>query len=240
MRLDKYLSYALNLTRSEVNPFIKKNDIKVNGIHITKKDFKIDEDKDKVEVNDTLLTYKKFVYYMLNKPSGLVCSTKGFGNNTIYDLFEDSKYELSSIGRLDKDTEGLLIITNDGSLNHFLTSPSNHINKTYYVEIDDDLNEDEMRLFEEGILIKDGDEVEFKTDIAKIIKIDNHKYHVIIHEGKFHQIKRMFAYFKKNVLYLKRIAFGDIKLDDKLELGKYRELNDEELLILKKEFNEKR
>ena len=240
MRLDKYLSYALNLTRSEVNPFIKKNDIKVNGIRITKKDFKIDEDKDKVEVNGILLTYKKFVYYMLNKPKGLVCSTKGFGSSTIYDLFEDSKYELSSIGRLDKDTEGLLIVTNDGALNHFLTSPSNHIDKTYYVEVDDDLTDDEMKIFEDGILIKDGNEEEFKTDKAKIIKIDDHKYYVIIHEGKFHQIKRMFAYFKKNVLYLKRIAFGDIKLDDKLELGKYRELNDEELTILKKEFNEKR
>ena len=236
MRLDKYLSYALNLTRSEVNPFIKKNDIKVNGIRITKKDFKIDEDKDKVEVNGILLTYKKFVYYMLNKPKGLVCSTKGFGSSTIYDLFEDSKYELSSIGRLDKDTEGLLIVTNDGALNHFLTSPSNHIDKTYYVEIDDDLTDGEMKIFEDGILIKDGDEEEFKTDKAKIIKIDDHKYYVIIHEGKFHQIKRMFAYFKKNVLYLKRIAFGDIKLDDNLDLGKYRELTCDELELLKEKY----
>ena len=240
MRLDKYLSYALNITRSEVNPFIKKNEVLVNGKRIIKKDFKIDEDKDEIVVNGNKIIYKKFVYYMLNKPAGLVCSTKGYSNNTIYDLFEDSKYELSSIGRLDKDTEGLLIVTNDGALNHFLTSPSNHIDKTYYVEIDDDLTDGEMKIFEDGILIKDGDEEEFKTDKAKIIKIDDHKYYVIIHEGKFHQIKRMFAYFKKNVLYLKRIAFGDIKLDDNLDLGKYRELTDEELTILKKEFNEKR
>ncbi|MBP5408222.1 MAG: rRNA pseudouridine synthase [Bacilli bacterium] len=239
MRLDKYLSYALNITRSEVNPFIKKNEILVNGKRIIKKDFKIDEDKDEIVVNGNKITYKKFVYYMLNKPAGLVCSTKGYSNNTIYDLFEDSKYELSSIGRLDKDTEGLLIITNDGALNHFLTSPSNHIDKVYYVEVDKDLNEDEMKEFENGIIIRDGSEEEFKTEKAKIEKIDNLKYHVCIHEGKFHQIKRMFAYFNVEVRYLKRISFGDIKLDDKLEIGKYRELNDEELFKLKEKFNEK-
>ena len=236
MRLDKYLSYALNITRSEIGIFIKKNEILVNDIKVIKKDYKIDEDKDKVVVNGTLITYKKFVYYMFNKPSGYVCSQKGFGNSTIYEFFKATKYDLSSIGRLDKDTEGLLIITNDGALNHFLTSPSNHINKKYYVEIDDDLNSAELKEFEEGIIINDGDNIPFKTDKAKIEKIDAYKYLVTIHEGKFHQIKRMFAYFKKEVRYLKRVSFGKIKLDDNLKLGEYRELNQTELELLKEKY----
>lgn len=236
MRLDKYLSYALNITRSEIGIFIKKNEILVNDIKVIKKDYKIDEDKDKVVVNGTLITYKKFVYYMFNKPSGYVCSQKGFGNSTIYEFFKATKYDLSSIGRLDKDTEGLLIITNDGALNHFLTSPSNHIDKKYYVEIDDDLNSAELKEFEEGIIINDGDNIPFKTDKAKIEKIDANKYLVTIHEGKFHQIKRMFAYFKKEVTYLKRVSFGKIELDDNLKLGEYRELNADELELLKEKY----
>ena len=236
MRLDKYLSYALNLTRSEIGIFIKKNEILVNDTKIIKKDYKIDEDKDQIKVNGEVITYKKFVYYMFNKPAGYVCSKKGFTNNTIYDFFDATKYELSSIGRLDKDTEGLLIVTNDGALNHFLTSPLNHIDKKYYVEIDDDLNDKEIKEFEEGIIINDGDNTPFKTDKAQIEKIDSNKYYVTIHEGKFHQIKRMFAYFKKEVRYLKRVSFGKINLDDNLNLGEYRELTSEELELLKEKY----
>ena len=233
MRLDKYLSYALNLTRSEIAIFMKKNDIKVNDIKINKKDFKIDENKDKIEVNGNIITYHRYVYYMLNKPIGLVCSKKGFGNNTIYDFFEDSKYDLSSIGRLDKDTSGLLIITNDGALNHFITSPNNHIDKTYIVNIDDSLNEKEILEFKDGIEINNGDMEKYTTFPCDIKEIDNKKYEVTIHEGKFHQIKRMFAYFKKNVLELKRIKMGDIVLDTNLKEGEYRPLADAELDYLK-------
>lgn len=233
MRLDKYLSYALNLTRSEIAIFMKKNDIKVNGVKINKKDYKIDENKDEVVVNGNIITYHRYVYYMLNKPIGLVCSKKGFGNNTIYDLFEDSKYDLSSIGRLDKDTSGLLIITNDGALNHFITSPNNHIDKTYIVNIDDSLSDEEILEFKEGIEINDGDMKKYTTLPCDIKEIDNKKYEVTIHEGKFHQIKRMFAYFKKNVLELKRIKMGDIVLDTNLKEGEYRPLAVDELDYLK-------
>ena len=236
MRLDKYLSYALNIIRSEIGIFIKKNDILVNDTKVIKKDYKIYEDKDIIKVNGNIITYKKFVYYMFNKPSGYVCSKKGFGNNTIYDFFEDTKYDLSSIGRLDKDTEGLLIITNDGTLNHFLTSPTNHIDKKYYVETDGSLTDIEIKEFEEGIIINDGDNNPFKTDKAKIENVDDNKYYVIIHEGKFHQIKRMFAYFKKEVRYLKRVSFGKINLDSSLDLGKYRELTTDELDLLKEKY----
>ena len=233
MRLDKYLSYALNLTRSEISIFIKKNDIKINGINIKKKDYKIDEDKDKIEVNGNVVTYHRYVYYMLNKPKGLVCSKKGFGNNTIYDLFEDTKYDLSSIGRLDKDTTGLLIITNDGALNHFITSPNNHIDKTYIVNIDSTLNENEILEFKNGIEINDGDMEKYTTLPCDIKEKDNNIYEVIIHEGKFHQIKRMFAYFNKNVLELKRTKMGNIILDANLKEGKYRPLTNYELDYLK-------
>lgn len=236
MRLDKYLSYALNMTRSEVNPFIKKNEITVNGKCVKAKDFKIDEDKDIVYVNNNLIKYKKYVYYMLNKPKGLVCSIKGFANETIYSLFEDSKYELSSIGRLDKDTEGLLLITNNGSLNHFLTSPDHHIDKKYYVLVDDDITDNELKEMEEGIVIHDKDQEEFKTLPCKVERISNKEYYITIHEGKFHQVKRMFAYFKKDVLYLKRVSFGNIKLDESLRCGEYRELTDDELKVLKEKF----
>ena len=174
---------------------------------------------------------------MLNKPSGLVCSKKGFTNNTIYDLFKDIKYDVSSIGRLDKDTEGLLIITNDGALNHYITSPNNHVDKKYYVEIDNPLTNNQMEEFEKGILIKDGDMEDFVTRNAKIEKIDECKYYVTISEGKFHQIKRMFKYFDKDVLYLKRVQMGKIILDESLKEGEYRPLTKEEIEILKNEYN---
>ena len=234
MRIDKYLSYALNITRSNINKFIKDNDIKVNGIRVIKKDFKVDENIDEIYVNDKKLEYRKFVYYMLNKPSNLVCSRYDNVNDTIYSLFPCDKYELSSIGRLDKDTEGLLIITNDGALNHYLTSPNNHVNKKYYVTIDDELTNEEMKEFENGIKIKDGKDVDFITKKAIIEKIGDKKYYVTISEGKFHQIKRMFLYFNKNVTYLKRISFGNLVLDENLKLGEYRYLTTLEIEELKK------
>lgn len=232
MRLDKYISNSLLVPRSQINIFLKKNEVCVNGKKVNKKDFKIDEDKDIITVNNEKIEYKEFVYYMLNKPAGYVSAVKDNLDKTVVEII-DTHYDIFPIGRLDKDTEGLLILTNNGSLAHHLTNPNHHVPKKYEAIIDGEMNEIELNEFMNGIEIKDGDNNLFITKKCLIEKIDKYIYHVIIEEGKFHQVKRMFAYFNKNVTYLKRLSMGDIVLDENLEIGEYRELSNEEVIILK-------
>lgn len=236
MRLDKFLSNSLNISRSLINAFIKKNEIFVNGNRVTKKDFKIDEDKDIVIVNGNIIEYKEFVYYMLNKPKGYVSAVKDNVDKTVVELI-DTNYEVFPIGRLDKDTEGLLILTNNGSLCHHLTNPNHHVLKKYLVISDLEMSDDELLEFKKGIYIKDKDGEEFLTKECNIEKIDSLKYHVYIEEGKFHQVKRMFGYFNKKVMYLKRLQMGSIILDENLKVGEYRELSREEVILLKENSN---
>lgn len=232
MRLDKYISNSLLVPRSQINVFLKKNEVCVNGKRVNKKDFKIDEDKDIITVNNKKIEYKEFVYYMLNKPAGYVSAVKDNLDKTVVEII-DTHYDIFPIGRLDKDTEGLLILTNNGSLAHHLTNPNNHVPKKYYVEVDGEMSELELNELMNGIEIKDGDNNLFITKKCLIEKIEKFIYHVTIEEGKFHQVKRMFAYFNKNVTYLKRLSMGDIILDDTLKIGEYRELTSEEIIILK-------
>ena len=169
----------------------------------------------------------------MNKPKGVVSARVDNIDKTVVDLI-DTDYIISPVGRLDKDTTGVLLLTNDGTLIHALTSPQNNIVKQYYVESDKELDDEEMFLFSNGIEIRDGNDILFNTKPAKIEKKDKFHYIVSISEGKFHQVKRMFKYFNANVMELKRLSFGPIKLNDALEEGKYRELTDSELKLLKK------
>ena len=232
MRLDKFLSHSLRMSRNDVLTIIKEKRVAVNDTIIRKKDYKIDEINDAIKVDSKLIKYKPFVYYMLNKPKGYVSARIDNIDKTVVELI-DTDYKISPIGRLDKDTTGLLLLTNDGSLIHDLISPVNNVKKKYVVECDKELEENEMFLFENGIEILDGDGVLFRTKPASIKKIDSYKYEVEIEEGKFHQVKRMFKYFNSNVLELNRICFASIKLDSNLKIGEYRELTEYEITKLK-------
>ena len=232
MRLDRFLSNSLRITRSEACAIIKEKRIKVNNEIIKKKDYKIDEVKDTVEMDGKKVEYRCFIYYMLNKPKGVVSARVDNIDKTVVELI-DTDYKISPVGRLDKDTTGLLILTNDGSLIHALTSPLNDIKKRYIAEVDRDLNEEEMFIFENGIEIKDGNDQIFRTRRASIKKLRDYVYEVELSEGKFHQVKRMFLYFHSSVINLKRISFASLNLDIKLKEGEYRELTDNELVKLK-------
>ena len=231
MRLDRFLSNSLRITRSEACAIIKEKRIKVNNEIIKKKDYKIDEVRDSVEMDGKKVEYRCFIYYMLNKPKGVVSARVDNIDKTVVELI-DTDYKISPVGRLDKDTTGLLILTNDGSLIHALTSPLNDIKKRYIAEVDRDLSEEEMFIFENGIEIKDGNDQIFRTRRASIKKLRDYVYEVELSEGKFHQVKRMFKKFDINVLELNRKMFADLSVDD-LELGEYRELTEDEEAKLK-------
>jgi len=233
MRLDRFLSNSLRLSRSDVPLIIKQNRVSVNDVVIKKKDFKIDEYKDVIKFDGEVVEYKCFIYYIMNKPKGVVSARIDNIDKTVVDLIE-TDYKISPVGRLDKDTTGLLLLTNDGTLIHHLTSPLTNVKKEYEAETDKELSDEEMFLFENGIEIKDGEEKLFKTKPASIIKKDAYHYVVTISEGKFHQVKRMFAYFQSEVIDLKRISFGPIRLPEELKEGEYRELTIQELNKLKK------
>ena len=236
MRLDKFISNSLNVTRAQISNFLKKNEVCVNGKKVIKKDYKINEDKDIISVNGENIEYKEFVYYMLNKPSGYVSAVKDNIDKTVVQLI-DTNYDIFPIGRLDKDTEGLLILTNNGSLAHHLTNPNHHVVKKYFVRVDKEMKDNELEEFKSGIEIKDGDNNLFITKKCNIEKLSEYEYNVYIEEGKFHQVKRMFAFFDINVTYLKRMSMGSISLDESLELGQYRELTNEEVISLKENSN---
>lgn len=234
MRLDNYLNKALSISRSEASKIIKQKQIKVNEQIVTKKDLYIDEQKDVIKYKEEILSYKKFIYIMLNKPKGYICATKDTKDKTVIELINTNR-EIFPVGRLDKDTEGLLLLTNNGKNAHILTSPNHHVEKKYYVETLNDISDEDIERFCNGLEIRDGKDELYITKQAKLEKITNKSCNVIITEGKFHQIKRMFEKLDNKVLYLKRIQFGDIKLDPKLNLGQYRELTAEEIKLFKQE-----
>ena len=234
MRLDKYVSKSLQITRNDAKKLISKKQIIV--INNDEKIIKLNSDynltNEKVFYGDKELIYKENIYIMMNKPQGYVCANYDNHNKTIYDLITDYKTtELGTIGRLDIDTEGLVVITSDGDLIHRITSPKNNHYKKYYVEVDGSFKEDDIKLFQNGIIINDdGEEYKCKEAILEII--DSNKAYIKISEGKFHQIKKMINTLSLNVTYLKRIEIGKLKLDESLKLGEYRELNDEEINLL--------
>ena len=224
MRLDKYLSFCLVLSRQEVKKLIKEKLVYVNGVLVTKDDYKVDEERDKVVCDNNEVIYKKYTYVILNKPKGYVTSTKDL-DKTVMELLPKKYSNLSPVGRLDKDTEGLLLFTNDGMTLHNLTSPKKDIDKVYYVELEKEIDESLIDVFLNGITLDDG----YMTKPAKLEILDEKKVTLTISEGKFHQVKRMFLSVNNKVTYLKRIRFANIILDETLKLGNYRELNNEEI-----------
>ena len=229
MRLDKFLKDTGFGSRKEVKILIKQKRVSVNDIIVSNEGLSVDENNDIIKVDNEHVIYIKYVYIMLNKPQGVVSATVDNVHTTVIDLINDFKYlELFLVGRLDIDTEGLLLITNDGVLSHNLLSPKKHVDKIYYLETDLELSSEDMKQIESGVML-DGE----LTLPAKIEKVKNQAYHLTIHEGKFHQVKRMIASTGKNVTYLKRISFGPLRLDDSLKLGSYRLLTEEEINLLK-------
>lgn len=237
MRIDKYLSKCGMGSRTEVKNILKSKRVMINDELVINPKIKVDLLKDVVKLDNEVLHYKLKVYIMVNKPKGFISATKDNYQKTVLDLLGDdySHYKLSPVGRLDKDTTGLLLLTNDGQLSHKLTSPVNHINKKYYVKTDGFLNNEQVAEFSKGIKIIDGNNIEYITKQAEIKEIDNdvYNYEVEINEGKYHQIKRMFLYFNLKVLELKRVSIGNLRLDQSLKLGSFRELDDDEVNLLK-------
>ena len=223
MRLDKYLSDMTDYSRNDIKKLIKDRRVTVNGITVNKSDLKVSE-ADVICIDDETVEYETFEYYMLNKPAGYLC-TLDYSPNVL-ELIDSNRKGLSPVGRLDKDTEGLILITNDGQLNHRLLAPKHHVDKTYYVETDVEIKPEAVEIMSKPMQFED-----FTSEPAKLEILDKKKAYLTIHEGKFHQVKRMFAKIGCNVTYLKRISFGPLKLGD-LEVGQYRKLTKEEAASL--------
>ena len=231
IRLDKFLCEMEIGTRSQVKDIVKKGMVSVDGEVIKKADYKFDETAAKVCVNGKELSYQKFYYYMLNKPQGVVSATTDNHDKTVLDLLKDAPgKDLFPVGRLDKDTEGLLLITNDGELSHNLLSPKKHVDKTYLVETKEFVTEEMILKLEQGVDIGE----EKLTLPAKVKQLEDKKIELTITEGKFHQVKRMLKAIDNEVIYLKRLSMGSLYLDSALKLEEYRRLTDDEILALKK------
>lgn len=236
MRLDKYLAEMGVGTRQEVKKQIRQGKAAVNGTVVKAADTKIDETSDEVTISGRNISYVSYEYYMLNKPAGVVSATEDRRDTTVIDLIKEKKRkDLFPVGRLDKDTEGLLLITNDGDLAHRLLTPKKHVDKVYYAKIDGMVTEEDVKRFAEGINI--GAEEEEMTRPAKldIMKsAEESEIRLTIHEGKFHQVKRMFLAVGKEVTYLKRERMGTLCLDENLKPGEYRLLTEEEIENVRK------
>lgn len=225
MRLDKYLAHMGFGTRSEVKNLIKKGYVTIEGEVIKKADHKVSEDAI-VYVDGQPVSYVEYEYYLLNKPSGYISATEDMRYPTVMDLVPSIRCDLAPVGRLDLDTEGLLLITNDGQLSHYLLSPKHHVPKKYYVEVNEILPDNAKEKFSKPMTFE-----EFTSQPALYENIDEHHAYLTIHEGKFHQVKRMFEKIGCTVTYLKRIEFGPLTLGN-LEIGEYRPLTQEELNLL--------
>jgi 16S rRNA pseudouridine516 synthase len=232
-RLDKILANMGYGTRKEVKALVKRGEVLINGNKVKDSAEHVDTGNDEIEVKGEKLLYRKYIYVMLNKPQGVISATEDDYDETVIDLLpqELRTFNPAPVGRLDKDTEGLLLITNDGDLNHMLLSPKKHVPKRYYARIEGVVGEDDAAKFKEGVVLDDG----YKSMPAElfIIKSDDiSEIEVILYEGKFHQVKRMFEAVGKKVIYLKRIEMGPLRLDENLKLGEYRELTEDELDML--------
>lgn len=226
MRLDKFLCECNIGTRSEVKKIIKSGKVLVNGECIKQADYKIDENTHEVKYNGEILKYETNVYFLLNKPAGYVTAKKDNLYKTVMELIpQEFRKQCSPVGRLDLDTEGLLLITDDGALNHRLMSPAHHVAKTYYARLDKKIEDDVIEKFKEGVDIGD----DKLTLPAKLELLDGRdEAYLTISEGRYHQVKRMFEAVGAKVTYLKRIKLSFLELGD-LEPGEYRRLMDEEI-----------
>ena len=232
MRLDKYLVACAVGSRTEVKNFLKAGRVTVNGKKEKSAKLQINEDTDEICFDGQKIDYEEFVYYMMNKPQGVISATEDPKHKTVLDLLDDyaRAKEVFPVGRLDIDTHGLLLLTNDGQLAHALLSPKRHVDKTYLAQVDGIMTDEDIETFAQGISLK-----EFTCQPAKLelLSIDREKdeslVRVTIAEGKFHQVKRMVAYCGKEVVNLQRLTMGTLTLDEDLKRGEWRRLTKEEL-----------
>lgn len=250
IRLDKYLADMKIGTRSEAKEYIRKRKVRVDGEIVNSPETKIDMDSQTVTVDGKTVGYVSKEYYMLNKPAGVLTATMDKKAQTVLDLIDSARKDLFPVGRLDKDTEGLLLITNDGRLAHELLSPKKHVDKVYYARVQGKMSEKEINAFAAGLKVDErltampaklevlgvaeSAETECEAYIAGTVtekEADNiiSEVLVTVHEGKFHQVKRMFLSVGSEVLYLKRLSMGTLKLDENLAAGQYRALTETEL-----------
>lgn len=234
-RLDKIISNLGYGSRKEVKNFAKKGLIEVDNEIVKDSSKLIDPEKSVIKINGEEIYYRKYIYLMMNKPDGVISATFDNREETVIDLLEidHQAFEPFPVGRLDKDTVGLLLLTNDGELNHRLISPKYHVDKVYYAKIDKKVTEEDVAKFKKGITLDDG--YTCKEAILEILEANEEgsEIKVTIQEGKYHQVKRMFEAVGKKVVYLQRIEFGGLFLDEDLEEGEYRELTNEEIALLK-------
>ena len=232
MRLDKFLVACAVGSRTEVKNFLKSGRVTVNGKKEKSAKLQINEGTDEIHFDGQKLDYEEFVYYMMNKPQGVISATEDPKHKTVLDLMDDyaRAKEVFPVGRLDIDTHGLLLLTNDGKLAHALLSPKRHVDKTYLAQVKGIMTDEDIETFAQGIPLKD-----FTCQPAKLelVSIDTEKdqslVRVTIAEGKFHQVKRMVAYCGKEVVDLQRLTMGTLTLDEDLKRGEWRRLSKEEL-----------
>lgn len=234
MRLDKYLSDMGAGTRSELKKEIRKSGVSIDGKIIKDPGFSVDKSSH-VIFRGAAVNYEEFVYYMLNKPAGIISASEDDREDTVIDLISEPKRrDLFPVGRLDRDTEGLLLITNDGALSHRLLSPKHHVDKVYFARVSGILSDSDVELFRDGLILTDG--LECLPADLKILSVSEEEYlseaEITVREGKFHQVKRMFGSVGAEVIYLKRLSMGPLTLDPGLAPGEYRRLTPDEMLSL--------
>lgn len=234
MRLDKLLANMGYGTRKDIKKFAKDGLIQVDGKIVKDSSQHVNPDIHTIVFDDQEVVYREFVYLMMNKPKGVISATEDLVEKTVVDLLDEkySPFQVFPVGRLDKDTEGLLVLTNDGKMAHEVLSPRKHVSKTYFAEIEGEVTEADKTAFRNGVALDDG----YQTLPAELVILHaaaRSTIELTIYEGKFHQVKRMFEAVGKKVTYLKRIRMGKLELDPTLTLGEYREMTAAELELLK-------
>lgn len=233
MRIDKFLSVTGTATRTEAKKAVRAKAVAVNGVAVASADTHIDPNRDEITFFGEKIIYREYTYIMMNKPEGVVSATEDGRDQTVIDLLPKNLQsdKLFPCGRLDKNTLGLVLITDNGELAHELLSPKSHVSKKYYFKSAEPLSLDDSKIFENGLTLADG----YVTLPAKIELTGNCDEGIItLHEGKYHQIKRMFGALNNKIIYLERITFGPLKLDKALNRGEWRFLTEEEIEKLKK------
>lgn len=228
IRIDRFLCHMGIGSRSEIKKFLKTCRVKLNGKFEKSPNTQVDIDKDEILFDDEIVIYKEFTYLMLNKPKDYISATFDPKLPAVLELLEFpySNMELFPVGRLDIDTTGFLILTNDGKFSYNVTNPKKKVNKKYLVTLRDDISSNQIESLENGIYFEKED---FTTENAKVEEISKREIYLTISEGKFHQVKRMLEYVGNEVVELKRVSIGNLSLDEKLELGEYREITNTEL-----------
>lgn len=233
MRIDKLLANMGFGTRKEVRQLLKNGAVRVNEEVIKKPNIHVDPDQDQIVCLGEPVVYREFIYLMMNKKQGVLSATEDLREKTVIDLLSDEHrhFKPFPVGRLDKDTEGFLLISNNGKLAHNLLAPKKNVPKTYYAHVEGIVTEEDVQAFSEGVTLDDG--YETKPGRLKILKSNTlSEIELTITEGKYHQVKRMFQAVGKKVVYLKRLSMGPIQLDESIPLGSYRELTEAELRLL--------